>query len=358
MSEKYSKSIDKLVETFVSKHKIQQTVDQINSYGFDFEDMFIEKDYSVVDEKIEVEVSIKFLKDHFLKPIYSKYGIDEIEYTYSNFQIEIDEVSSEDSSMMLSNKLQKIQQMKEEWDELVSDSEVNLSNNFIDREDEVEQAQQLEERRLKKIADEIELTINEQLSFLQKETKELEEDLTEKIYEYLESKQVKKGFFNSLANIYKNYQVNKTKDRVVDEYMLNVDMKILDYQEEKVKLNEKIENHNKRIKASAEKYNTAPIWKIPQVFLEIRVLKEKGKVLKREVNLNKEKIDMQISYLKKSYVRIEEEIKVLIDEKYEEILLDKYMEYGSEDEMYVSERQLEHYTLKDYLQIAKKYNLD
>lgn len=364
--EKYSKSIDQLVENVISKHRIQNTIEQINSFGFDFEDMFIKKDYLIKEEEIVTDVEIRYLKDYFLDIIKSKYKIDTIQYTYNNYQIEVEEVSSEDASISLNSKIKKLQVQSEEWKELFKKDEgdnehedvsFNLSNNNLRHEEEINQLEQLENKRLNKIGKEIEVTINEQLQFLKREIFELEHELEEKIKEFLETKQVKKGFFGRLTDFIKNTQVERTKSRVVSEYMLNVDNHIDDLKLEKINQNKRIEKHNELIKVAAKQYDTAPFYKIPQIFVEIRILKNKGKLLKKEVRINREKIDAQISYFRKKYNVIEEEIKLLIDEKYEEILLNQYIDNGA-DEMYVSERELEYYTIQDYLKIAKKYNLD
>ncbi|MGA1941241.1 hypothetical protein [Arcobacter sp. YIC-310] len=364
--EKYSKSIDQLVENVISKHRIQNTIEQINSFGFDFEDMFVKKDYLIKDEEIVTEVEIRYLKDYFLDIVKSKYKVDNIQYTYNNYQIEIEEVSSEDSSISLNSKIKKLQAQAEEWKDLFKKDEYdnehedvnfNLSNNYLRHEEEIEQLEQLENKRLSKIAKEIEVTINEQLVFLKKETLDLERELEEKIKEFLETKQIKKGFFNKVSDFFKNAQVERTKSRVVSEYMLNIDNHVDNLKLEKINQNKRIEKHNDLIKVAAKQYDNAPFYKLPQIFMEIRILKNKGKLLKKEVRINREKIDAQITYFRKKYNVIEEEIRLLIDEKYEEILLNQYIDNGA-DEMYVSERELEHYTIQDYLKIAKKYNID
>lgn len=347
------KDIDKIINKVVSDNKvINQTVESLNDYGFDFKELNIEKDFTFKDENIDLEIDINYLNPHFLSSIYKKNNIDEIEFSYNDFNIEIDEITSEELTVSSKSKLQKIQEYNEEIKDLLSsnDEDENINIDLSKDEDEINDEIIENRNQLKSIKTEIETTINAQLQELKSDTLKLVEQIKEKVEEYIELNQGNQGF----KGFIKNFKDNSVKNKVISIYMDNVELKEYDLKEEIVREHKKIEKQNELIKAVSDKFSKVNIFQYPMLLLELRTLKKRAKIIKEEVKFNKSMLKDKISILKNKRPQIKEELIYLINEKFDDIALEKYLQ--DEENIKVTRYELYQETMIDYSRIAKKFN--
>lgn len=306
---------------------INQQLETLSFNGFEFGniDANLEEKKSA-DYKIEFDVELEYQYPSFIKAFLKRKDITEIDFSYSDFKIEINDIELDNETDFYTKKTKT-------YSKLANDDEMNYVEEIEEKDDESKESIK---RKKTKLINEIESNINEQLKLLKSDT----DKLISRINSFVEDYNTLKGNGKSIRSLFKQFKNYRNKDSVIKDYQ-NMYQNKLD--SIKVKLLKK-DNEIREKKAEKTVYN---FWSWSKIGQEVKVLVTERDILKS-------KFDM----LKTNYKRVLDEIETMVEEKFELLLFDKLQENQDMKDVKIDKFEIYRYTLKFYKKIVSQYDIN
>lgn len=342
------KNIDELNQEIVrlidNDVVVNQQLEALTDYGFEFQDVHKEIKQTEKDYSIQKEVIIDFLEPKFTKHFLTKNKINDIDFIYKNYQITINDIESNDDEYTQEKNqiLRTIEELQSQVSMMDSELLAELGDDAnpqiaIQRHEEsIEILKEQNRIRSERFKQEIEITINANLQNLKADVDKLISSLDELVGQYNKAK----GNGNNLRDLIKEFSNHRVKEYAKSRLNLQYKALVTSKKIEVVRKTERIKFLWAEIRSDA--------WKIF--------------TLKSEINLLVfEKQDLEADYkaMKKDIPIVNEKIEILVEAKFEEMIIDLINQSKETDvkNIKISRRELYAYAFQGYKELLKKHSL-
>jgi hypothetical protein len=339
MQQKISQNdFEKLIlETINKNSHYQQQIEALNSFGFI---------YKNVDINIELQANnsyqVEFLceEPYLNQKLRDRYNLSFIEMNYDKDKMQI-EITRIFHNEYITNKEKLKKKLEEESSELVELAKfagdtitgVPISKFIDDIEDKVEELYETNIKELMRIKSEIEITINSMLANLKSDIKDILTKIDLIIQDYDTSLENNENIYELLKE-FKNHRAKKwTIRQFINDYIFLMNQKRL-----------KIYRINKDISAINLSHKNL---KLEQTIAEYKIYLTKKSLAQQELdNLKKNK--------QASYNKIEE----IVEEYYQEYLIDLLQENQAIEDIEINHKELLRYCLPEYNKYINTLNIE